>query len=347
MKCFKLMFVVLLLVQGALADGKMYMEKVSPDIPYQRALIMYDGQEQTMVLQSKYAEPTAEASDIGWVVPLPAVPELASCDSDSASRLFRFVSAKCGPNVIHVAPWFVLPFMIITILMLLDLPKKAREKRAQSCLVVVIMVIVLFFLAAMSLPLMGANDVESLKAEQVGIYDVEVIKAENPDDLIDWFKENRFFFDEKDRAAIAHYVDQGWCFVTAHIRPDKQEDAIGYEGLANPLIMRFPTPKAVYPLALTGTGGHDTKVLIYLASKNKMLCGDRLELEYAAPLKDGIGLFFAPEEADPESFFTEEQLQYPYICKFKGTLSPEEMKDDLYFSEALDNSEVQKTIVRW
>lgn len=81
MKFYRLLIFVMLLAQGVLADGKMYMEKVLPDIPYQRAIIMFDGGEQTMVLQSKYSEPTSTASDMGWVIPLPSVPELASCES--------------------------------------------------------------------------------------------------------------------------------------------------------------------------------------------------------------------------------------------------------------------------
>ena len=67
--------VTVCLAEIALADGKFYTvpERVAPDLPYQRALIAHDGNRELLILQSKFE---GEAKDFGWVVPLPAVPEL-------------------------------------------------------------------------------------------------------------------------------------------------------------------------------------------------------------------------------------------------------------------------------
>jgi hypothetical protein len=74
----------------ALADGKMFWrEEVPPTIPYQRALILYREGIQTLVLQSRYEVPKAGAkAPIGWVVPVPAPPEIASMSAESTRYMF-------------------------------------------------------------------------------------------------------------------------------------------------------------------------------------------------------------------------------------------------------------------
>jgi len=36
-----------------------------------------------------------------------------------------------------------------------------------------------------------------------------------------------------------------------------------------------------------------------------------------------------------------------YLCKFKGKLTPEQMKRDLYFSPATDSAAYRKHVFRW
>ena len=78
--------IVFILPAAALADGKFYsQEKVPPGLPYQRAFIAHDGARELLILQSKFE---GEAEDFGWVVPLPAVPELASMNAWQGARFF-------------------------------------------------------------------------------------------------------------------------------------------------------------------------------------------------------------------------------------------------------------------
>src|SRR5688572_22797517 len=69
------MFLLLLTTFGtALADGKFFRSKLieaEPTIPFQRAVLKFDGREQIMLVESTLSGPQG---DYGWVIPLPAKP---------------------------------------------------------------------------------------------------------------------------------------------------------------------------------------------------------------------------------------------------------------------------------
>ncbi len=182
---------------------------------------------------------------------------------------------------------------------------------------------------------------------QVGIYDVRVVRADDAGDLISWLNENDFQFDEQDTEAFDSYISRGWCFVVAIINPseDHAEWEVAAEGLAAPLILRFPVPNPVYPIALTGTAGYDTEVLIYLASTARMCAGGRLTLRYA----DASRFVFSGllSRAEPENFFDSDDLDFPYLSKFGDTLTPEQMSEDIIFTPAEDQTPYQEHIIRW
>ena len=99
------------LVGNALGDGKFFGEKVPPGIPYQRAFILFREGSETLVLQSKYEFSQSGAVDsLGWVVPAPSVPEIASVDAIAARNSFFHASFQTHPNKeqqIFLGPWLV------------------------------------------------------------------------------------------------------------------------------------------------------------------------------------------------------------------------------------------------
>ena len=356
------------IASAAFADGKMYWpERVSPEIPYQRALILFDEGTQTLVLQSKYEIPAGtDPSPIGWVVPVPAVPELASMPAHEASELFMDLALRSTPRITDV--WsvvFTILFFSVAVGALVTLllcalssilPRPAWLRRNREPLAhYAILVLFGCFVAGILLPSLGVSQavrgvdvVDLIAEERVGIYDVSVVRSDNAERLVAWLNEHNFRFGEGDTAAFESHVSKGWCFVAAMINPGAGEDEqrVVSEGLAAPLILRFPSPNPVYPLALTATGGFETEVLIYLASSSKMTCNGRMTLRFAGKMP-GQPLLRLEFETTPKGFFDPMKMEFPYLCKFKDTLTPDQMREDIVFTKAQDDEPYREHIVRW
>jgi hypothetical protein len=140
---------------------------------------------------------------------------------------------------------------------------------------------------------------------------------------------------------------QGWVFVVARIDPSAAQDGedVVFEGLVAPLILRFHAEAPVYPLALTATAGHRTEILLYLLGEGKWESDGRLDLHYAGAAPSRVGLL--DFEIEPEGFFDDVEGTFPLLCKFKGTLTPGEMREDLTFRLAEDDRPYRKWVVTW
>ena len=352
----------------SLADGKMFWrEEIPPKIPYQRALILFRDGTETLVLQSRYEIPeTGGKTTLGWVVPVPAVPEVASMPAYGADELFRDLSMSSLPLVTRIVPTaFILVLFTVGGLSVLTLllcllscvtpfsPSfvKSRVKLARFSLWGLFFCFLMLMIAGLFSTAGVSSGVDVVAEHSVGIYHVRVVRSDNADELISWLKTNEFEFGQQDTAAFNSYISKGWCFVVATINSakDQHQSEIASEGLAAPLILRFPHANPVYPLALTGTGDFETEILIYLASDRKMSCDDRLELRFAGYMYPGA-LIPLSVYTEPEGFFDlkfDDYPKYPYLCKFKDRLGPAEMSQDIIFSPAKDNDSYREHIVEW
>ena len=64
----------------------------------------------------------------------------------------------------------------------------------------------------------GSGGVEVLRSAEVGIYDAQIIKANDSSGLIAWLNENGFRFSAADQLVLERYVRDGWCFVVCRAR---------------------------------------------------------------------------------------------------------------------------------
>lgn len=355
--------VLLLPACSALADGKLYArESVPPDVPYQRALILFQAGQQTLVLQSKFETSGTHLADsvLGWVVPAPAVPELASMNAQDAWRLFRDLGTFSSPKVTQLGGMistvlFLIVFATSIISLLLCLlsffvPQlksisKLRGRLARFALYGLIACILALFAIPSFIRAQDAFGVDVLSSEQIGIYDAKVIKSDSSAALIAWLNENGFQFTPSDAPIVDGYIKEDWCFVVAKVRPEEASSVtLGSDGLIDPLILRFASDSPVYPLALTSTIGVETEVLLYLLSDRRMECGERMKLHFAGRYDAEILNFLT---RDSKEYFRPWETSLGYLCKFKGRLTSAQMKEDLSFAPVNKDSPYREHIIKW
>jgi hypothetical protein len=352
---------------AAQGDGKFFIvpDRVPPDVPYQRAILLFHESRETLILQSKYDAAASAVSDtLGWVVPVPAVPEVASVEPEIAATCFLQASVQTRPRALRISQIFPLVFLAATLsgfafllVCLAQYPlvcrvpalKTAWSRRAKSGAVVTLVALALLVITVPSLSMArGAAGIETVKAQEVGIYDVKVIRSDNGGAIAEWLTEHGFGFSDEDTRVLQQYADRGWCFVTAQVRPGTKEKKIVAEGLVAPLILEFESPQPVYPLALTATTAAKTELLIYTFSARKLTCGGRLTLRYAGetatagPLKS-IYLEMMLQERPILRALPETAM----LCKFKGRLTPAQMREDLTFDPAPDDRPYRERMIVW
>lgn len=360
---------ILLILRGvAVADGSFYYmpDVEAPVIPYQRAFILYLDGVETLVLQSKYdVQESVEGKSLAWVVPVPAEPELASMDPESAYWMFWELDYNSKPNVtllwrafsIYFACFFFFSLVLYAFLLFLwMIPIFRKNPKYRKVRVIAMLLLFISFVLFLMYGLdglvqsRGSDDygVEVLKEERIGVYDAKVIKSDSSEAILAWLEEGEFHFEEKDVKVFDDYVKKGWCFVVANLAPNTGQKERSYEGLAAPLILRFPHEKPIYPLALTGTGGYDTKVVIYLATEKFVKADDdRLEMKYAGEFFRWHTFYSYLLSCEPEGFMKISDSLDLNLMKYKGTLTPEQMSTDLTFTLTDEDFSYQEHITVW
>ena len=365
-----LLIIICIFCPKSFADGHFYnTEPIPSKIPYQRAFLIFHESAETLILQSKY-EFLGDTSNgrIGWVVPVPSTPEILSLDPDKANGFFWMVSLNTQPHIIRISEILFLIFLLLSvvfsviyliyfvILMLLFPFLGSTPEKWKSLMKSGLTYLPLFFAALLylfiALPCLNRAksqaDVEVMKSEQVGIYDVQVIKSDSENAIVEWLNENGFVYGDNDISVFKDYIVKQWCFVVAKIRPDAELNKVESRGMVAPLVLKFKTEKAIYPLALTSLVGQDTEVLLYTLTENKQTCGNLIPLKRSKLIETSFQL---------ESFFQRSDMERQIIigdlpekmslCKFKKILKPEQMKTDLIFESAEDNEPYIERKIMW
>lgn len=353
----KLVYGVLFLIalsSSVMADGAFYASNFSPEIPDQRAVISYlDGRE-LLIVQSNF---TGVSGDFGWVIPVPAEPEFSSIDMLYSDSFFHtllrntapretLISATCSAlaGILVICLILLVPLLLYRFFFFI-LGEPVPRLGYGSVIYLAMAFLLIIFMMFATLGTHDSQDVEMLSTGYAGVYDVKVIKASNSGALLDWLNENKYQFTKSDEKVFKEYIDKDWCFVTCRINNEKaQTDEFRTDkGMVNPLILIFPAKEIVYPLALTAVAGAETEVVLYVYGRAKAAADGRFELEYANQRNSRYE--WDVLEFDETNTLSKKVLEFPrdYLTKFRGKLTPNDMRSDLIITAASDVNPYRKS----
>jgi hypothetical protein len=305
--------------QPALACGGLFCQNIPVDQAAERIIFTVDPGEVSAYVQINY---TGSAPDFAWVVPVPAVPEVDVAEMDSF-------------NEIQVAtdPVFMLP----------PVPDCMFDDRV-------------FMAPAVEEAESAAGDVTVFASGEAGPYAFDVVGTEtgNVHALIDWLNENNYRITAEMEPLVFVYVEEEMIFLAMKLQPDQGVQDI------QPVKMTYQSQQPMIPLRLTAVaatpnmgiytwifGRAQTESQNYAKLE---ISDDELSLSgpfgggtnYLQLVASGVDRFegkaFITEYAQPTSqlnvvdpLLQELRQRYPYVTRFYGQISPDEMTIDPVF----------------
>ncbi len=236
----------------ARADGKFFQTiavQEEPRIPSQRAVVRYKDGKLTLVIQSTV---NSASKDLGWVIPLPAVPEKMEKVEPGLRESMAFV---LGPKVVDDANMggafiFIVLLIIATCWALGGPLRRVVGLTLFGTLIFAIALAISIpnnLAAAQASIAGGSNDITIATEVRIGSYDAKVLTARTPEALDAWLAQNGFAsLSVAEKQAVREYIDSGWCFFTAHLARSNNGS-----GVPHPIRFEMTTPKPVYPMKLT------------------------------------------------------------------------------------------------
>ncbi len=265
----------------ALADGKVFTRGVAvpPPIPDQQAIIAWDETSgtETLAIETRFqsggapASPSAGEPGYAWVIPLPG-PGAPSIEA-ATPGLFPTVRSVFQPRVDDRRSPESIPLTIaLSVLLIAYVGLRALGHGVGATIVVG--VLVFLGMGALLLPTLGTarglldgpTTVRVLQRDIIGSYEASVIGASAEKHagavLAEWLRENGFSAPASAEPVLAEYAKRGWVFAAVKLRPDASSP--GAMLTPHPLVFRFATAKAVYPMALTGVGNAPLRLDLYV-----------------------------------------------------------------------------------
>lgn len=181
--------------------------------------------------------------------------------------------------------------------------------------------------------------VEVLSREQVGVYDISILSADEPGPLLEWLNENDYTFPEEGQPILDAYIKEGWCFMATRVLPG---EAAKLEGDVQPLWLSFDTEQAVYPMRLTSLVDRTMDVLIYVLADHRMeIAGADFEPEFAGELTLKS---VATEGKELNALLAGRSY---YVTKLRSwQFRPWDVTKDIYFQRAASDEPYRRVVYR-
>ena len=195
------------------------------------------------------------------------------------------------------------------------------------------------FLAVTVAEEVADEGVELLSREEVGVYDVSILSADEPGTLLGWLRDNGYAFPVRGGPILDAYVEEGgWYFVAARVVPGESEQLAGD---VHPLWFSFDTKEPIYPMRLTALLGESVDVLIYVLADHRMEAKPvHLSTEFAGELK--LASWRSEDNAELRELLSHRRY---YVTKLRHDyLRPRLMTEDYTFEQAESDEPYREVI---
>ena len=301
------------------ACGGLFCQNLPVDQAAERIIFTVDPGQVSAYVQINY---TGEAPNFAWVVPVPAVPEVDVAEMDS----FRELQAATDPV-------FMLPPM----------PECMFDRQP-------------FALGGAVQESAAAEDVTVFASGEAGPYAYDVVGTEtgNANALIDWLNENEYLITPEMEPLVFVYVREEMVFLAMKLQPDQGVQDI------QPVKMTYPSERPMIPIRLTAVAATPNMGIytwIFGRSRTESLNYASIEIDdndltLSNPFGGGTnylplvgseidrfgGQAFVTEYAQPtqqlnvvDPLLQDLRNRYPYVTRFYGQMSPNEMTVDPVF----------------
>ncbi len=296
-----LAFGLLSLCGQATADGGYFPEKAvkkMPSIPAQRALLVWKEGKETLVISSSL---DSEAQKLGWIIPLPSVPDTVEKVSPGALKTLTFC---LQPEITHDLGESVTIISIAVGLFLLIFGACVSGKRRvlqyavalTVCAILIGMLMPALARARQGSGVSRTSQVAVERSARVGSYDVAILKAESSGDLSLWLSENGYTdLPKKTESIVSGYIDNGWVFAAIKlVRSEKGANT------PHPIRIELETSEPVYPMKLTSIAGGETLLEVFVLA-DRRASTDMLDTEFCDSYRK-VGNSNVQELADRQYF---------------------------------------------
>lgn len=230
----------------AFADGGFFpldIEEIgnTAESPNQRAIIIHDGQKETMILQVKYS---GNVKDFAWVIPLPSLPEENSIQVE-ADSIFTLLHKRTQPKVYRVSSsnygW-----------------GGGRKLGNDSG----------------EMEEIPSAQVQVWHNLAVGPYQVEVISGSSTQVLGDWLNNHGYNYSPVADAVLDFYIQKNWYFMATKVMVESEANINNstFQAGLPALKVTFPTNKPVFPLRISEiSSAEENEIQIYVVAPHRTI----------------------------------------------------------------------------
>lgn len=186
----------------------------------------------------------------------------------------------------------------------------------------------------------SAPPVVVLERKTAGPYDIAVLSAKSSGGLYAWLKSNGFSVGQSTRNALDDYVNKGWFFVAARIRPQKKDQARGalHNGTIAPLHIAYKAKELSYPMRVTSGNPGRSKIELFVLADNPPIHAGLTSTTFKLTPqgKEGFKVDGPPNRATTGGEFPTLRKLLPQggtLTKYAGQLDTPQRQRDLVFAK--------------